>query len=99
MRETVKALQGIVSAPLQIDSSNPRALEAGLRAYHGRAIINSVNADGEKLDTILPLAKKYGAAVIGLCMDESGIPKTAEDRASGRRRRTDGAVEPLANPV
>ena len=80
MRETVKALQGIVSAPLQIDSSNPRALEAGLRAYHGRAIINSVNADGEKLDTILPLAKKYGAAVIGLCMDESGIPKTAEDR-------------------
>mgnify|MGYP000843596827 FL=1 len=80
MIDVVKALQGIVSVPLQIDSSNPEAIEAGLRVYNGKSIINSVNADDEKLDKILPIAKKYGAAVIALALNEEGIPDTVEKR-------------------
>lgn len=80
MIETVKAIQGIVSLPLQIDSSNPAAIEAGLRAFNGKAIINSVNADDEKLDIILPIARKYGAAVIGLALSEKGVPQTTQER-------------------
>lgn len=80
MVDVIKELQGIVSIPLQIDSSNPDVIEAALRVYAGKPIINSVNADDEKLEAILPLAKKYGAAIIGLALDESGIPQTAEGR-------------------
>lgn len=80
MKDVVKTVQGIVSLPLQIDSSNPLAIEAGLRVCNGKAIINSVNADDEKLDTILPIAKKYGAAVVGLALNEGGIPQTADER-------------------
>ena len=70
MREAVKAVQSVVNIPLQIDSSNPEAIEAGLRVYNGRAIVNSVNAEDERLDLILPIVKKYGAAVIGLALNE-----------------------------
>ncbi len=80
MTRVVRAIQGVTDLPLQIDSSNPAALEAGLRVVSGKAIINSVNGEEEKLRTVLPLAKKYGAAVIGLAMDENGIPPTAEER-------------------
>ena len=80
MVETVNAVQSVVSLPLQIDSSNPEAIEAGLRACCGRAIVNSVNADQESLEAILPIVKKYGAAVIGLTMNKEGIPQTAEKR-------------------
>ncbi len=80
MKAVVTALQGVVSLPLQIDSSNIKAIEAGLRYYNGKPIVNSVNGDQKTLDTILPLCKKYGAAVVGLTMDEHGIPKTAEGR-------------------
>lgn len=80
MIEVVKALQGIISIPLQIDSSNASAIEAGLRVYNGKAIINSVNADDGRLNEILPIAKKYGAAVIGLALDEGGIPVSSEER-------------------
>lgn len=80
MEQVVKAVQSVVSLPLQIDSSDPQAIEAGLRACNGRAIVNSVNAEQEKLDAILPIAKRYGAAVVGLTMDKSGIPQTAEAR-------------------
>ncbi|MDU6630129.1 MAG: homocysteine S-methyltransferase family protein, partial [Lachnoanaerobaculum sp.] len=66
MIEAVKAVQSVVNIPLQIDSSNPEAIEAGLRVYNGRAIVNSVNAEDERLDLILPIVKKYAAAVIGL---------------------------------
>ena len=69
MTAVVKAVQSVVSLPLQIDSSDPAAIEAGLRACSGRAIVNSVNAEQDKLDTILPIVKKYGAAVVGLTMD------------------------------
>lgn len=80
MERVVKEIQAVVELPLQIDSTDPEVLEAGLRAYNGKAIVNSVNGDEESLNAILPLCKKYGAAVVGLCMDNSGIPKNAQKR-------------------
>ncbi|SDB12609.1 homocysteine S-methyltransferase family protein [Eubacterium oxidoreducens] len=80
MVEVVKAVQSVVDLPLQIDSSNPEAIEAGLRVVNGRAIVNSVNAEPDKIASILPIVKKYGAAVIGLTMDQDGIPQSAEKR-------------------
>ncbi|MCC8150710.1 MAG: homocysteine S-methyltransferase family protein [Lachnospiraceae bacterium] len=80
MTEVVQEVQSIVSLPLQIDSSDPAAIEAGLRACSGRAIVNSINAEDEVLEQILPIVKKYGAAVVGLTMDKSGIPDSAEKR-------------------
>ena len=93
MREVVTAVQGMVSLPLQIDSSNIEAIEAGLRACNGRAIVNSVNGDEEKLKTILPIVHKYGAAVVGLTLDENGIPQTAEERVAIAERIINAAVE------
>ena len=80
MEAVVKAVQGITDLPLQIDSSDPKAIEAGLRSATGKVIVNSVNAEDEKMEEILPLVKKYGAAVIGLAMDRTGIPETAQKR-------------------
>ena len=80
MTKVVKAVQSVVSLPLQIDSSDPEAIEAGLRACSGRAIVNSVNGEPEVLEKVLPIVKKYGAAVVGLTMDKGGIPETAEAR-------------------
>lgn len=80
MTRVVKAVQSVVSLPLQIDSSDPAAIEAGLRACNGRAIVNSVNGEPEVLERVLPIVKKYGAAVVGLTMDKGGIPETAEKR-------------------
>ncbi|MCL2108590.1 MAG: homocysteine S-methyltransferase family protein [Oscillospiraceae bacterium] len=76
----VKAVQAVTGAPLQIDTANPAALEAALRVVCGKAIVNSVNGDEESLKSVLPLVKKYGAAVVGLTLDKSGIPDTAEGR-------------------
>ena len=92
MRRTVRALQAAVDLPLQIDSSDPRAIEAGLRAYCGKAIVNSVNGKKEVLDAILPLCKKYGAAVVGLCMDENGIPQDWQGRVAIARRILEAAL-------
>ena len=92
MVSVVKALQSVTDLPLQIDSSNPAAIEAGLRAVSGKAIVNSVNGRAEVLDAILPLCKKYGAAVIGLCMDENGIPADWRGRAAIARRILDAAL-------
>ena len=80
MVEVIKELQGVLDVPLQIDSSNPQAIEAGLRIYNGKPIVNSVNGEDEVLEKILPLVKKYGAAVVGLTLDENGIPLLAEER-------------------
>lgn len=80
MARVVKAVQSVVSLPLQIDSSDPEAIEAGLRACNGRAIVNSVNGEQEVLEKVLPIVKKYGAAVVGLTMDKGGIPETAKAR-------------------
>ncbi|MGN0638231.1 MAG: homocysteine S-methyltransferase family protein [Huintestinicola sp.] len=80
MVRTVKALQGVTDLPLQIDSTIPEVIEAALRVYNGKAIVNSVNGEERSLETILPIVKKYGAAVVGLALDENGIPKTADKR-------------------
>ncbi|MFI3116130.1 MAG: homocysteine S-methyltransferase family protein [Clostridia bacterium] len=92
MKTVVKAVQGIVSTPLQIDSSKFDALEMGLRVYNGKPILNSVNGEDEKLDQILPLAKKYGACVVGLTIDEDGIPKTAQKRVEIAKKILDKAL-------
>lgn len=80
MIKAVKAIQGVVDVPLQIDSTIPEVLESALRVYNGKAVVNSVNGEEKSLQAVLPLVKKYGAAVVGLCLDENGIPKTTEGR-------------------
>ncbi len=80
MVKVVKALQGVTDLPLQLDSTRPDVLEAALRVYNGKPIVNSVNGEKASMEAILPLVKKYGAAVVGLALDEGGIPKTAEGR-------------------
>lgn len=87
----VKKLQSITGLPLQIDSSNPEAIEAALRVYNGKAIVNSVNGEQEVMDNIFPIVKKYGAAVIGLTLDGDGIPNTAEGRFAIAERILKGA--------
>lgn len=76
----VRELQAVVDVPLQIDSSNPKAIEQALRIYHGKAIVNSVNGEEKVMETILPIVKKYNAAVVALTLDEKGIPSKAEQR-------------------
>lgn len=93
MTRVVKELQAVVDLPLQIDSSDPAAIEAGLRAVSGKAVVNSVNGDRETLEKILPLCKKYGAAVVGLAMDRNGIPQTAEARIEIAERILNAALE------
>lgn len=80
MVRVIKAIQSVCDAPLQIDSTKPDVLEAGLRYYNGKPIVNSVNGEEKSLSEVLPLVKKYGASVVGLTLDENGIPKTAEGR-------------------
>lgn len=80
MLAAVDAVQSVTDAPLQIDTTELDVLEAALRNVSGKPIVNSVNGEDEKLDTVLPLVKKYGAAVVGLTLDKDGIPKTAEKR-------------------
>lgn len=80
MVEVVKELQSVVDLPLQIDSSSAEVIESALRIYNGKALVNSVNGEDEVLDRILPIAAKYGAAVIGLTMDGNGIPSEAGKR-------------------
>ena len=92
MEQVVKALQSVVNLPLQLDSSHAEALERGLRVYNGKPIVNSVNGEEEKLRTILPLCKKYGAAVVGLAIDERGILPAAQDRVAIARRITQAAL-------
>ena len=73
MVRVLKAIQSVCDAPLQIDSTKPDVLEAGLRAYNGRPIVNSVNGEEKSLSTVLPLVKKYGACVVGLTLDELSL--------------------------
>jgi len=86
MERAVEAVQSLVQIPLMLDSANPEALEAGLKKYHGKAVVNSVSGETEVLDKILPIVSRYGAAVVGLCMDEKGIPEQAEKRAVVARK-------------
>ena len=93
MEQVVKALQSVVSLPLQLDSSHAEALERGLRVYNGKPIVNSVNGEPEVLEKVLPLCKKYGAAVVGLAIDERGIQPKAEDRVAMARRIKKAALD------
>lgn len=92
MARAVRAIQAVSDLPLQIDSSDPAAIEAGLRAVNGKAVVNSVNGERAVLDAVLPLCKKYGAAVVGLTMDENGIPATAAGRIAIAKRILDAAL-------
>ncbi|SMC91496.1 homocysteine S-methyltransferase family protein [Sporomusa malonica] len=80
MKQAVEELSVLVDVPLAIDTTDPAALEAGLKAYPGRALINSITAETERLESFLPLAKKYGAAVLCLPLSDSGVPTTAVER-------------------
>lgn len=80
MVRVVKEIQAILDVPLQIDSSDPQVIESALRIYNGKAIVNSVTGEDQILEEVLPIVKKYGAAVIGLTLDEQGIPIKAEER-------------------
>ena len=93
MEQVVKALQSVVSLPLQLDSSHADALERGLRVYNGKPIVNSVNGEPEVLAKILPLCKKYGAAVVGLAIDKRGILSSAADRVEIAKRITKAALD------
>ncbi len=88
----VKAIQGVTDVPLQIDSSKVEALEAGLRVYNGKPILNSVNGEVDNMKKILPLAKKYGAAIVALTIDEEGIPKTAKKRVEIAKKILNAAL-------
>ena len=92
MEQVVKALQSVVSLPLQLDSSHADALERGLRVYNGKPIVNSVNGETEVLERVLPLCKKYGAAVVGLAIDERGIQPSADARFAIAKRIVDAAL-------
>jgi 5-methyltetrahydrofolate--homocysteine methyltransferase len=91
MRRVVLELQGILSLPLQIDSSTPEVLEEALRIYNGKAMVNSVNGKRESMDTVFPIVKKYGGVVVGLTLDEKGIPSTVEGRVEIAKRIIDTA--------
>ena len=80
LKETILAVREVTDVPLCIDSALPKALEAGLQVYEGKALVNSVNGEERKLKDVLPVVKQYGAAVIGLTMDDEGIPKDAQTR-------------------
>ena len=93
MEQVVERLQGIVPLPLQIDTSSTAALERGLRACVGKPLINSVNGKRESLESVLPLAAKYGGVVVGLTLDENGIPDSADGRIAIARRIIEEAAK------
>lgn len=91
MEQAVFCVSGAVTVPLVLDSSNPEALERGLKAVDGKPLINSVTGEEKSLQRVLPLVKKYGAAVIGLALDENGIPETADGRTAVAAKILDAA--------
>lgn len=93
LRAVTERLQATVPAPLQLDSSNPDALEAACRSYAGRPLINSVNGKAESLASVLPIAARYGATIVGLALDEDGIPATAEGRLTIAERIIEAALD------
>lgn len=110
LAEIVRLVQSVVDVPLSIDSSVIDALEAGLAAYQGKALVNSVTGEDARLDAVLPLVKKYGAAVIGITNDDSGISHDPEVRLAVARKivqraadygipKADVVIDPLAMPV
>lgn len=92
MCRAITTVQGVVDAPLQIDSSDPLALSAAMRIYNGKPLVNSVNGKRESMSAVFPLVKKYGGAVIALTLDEGGIPDTAEGRVAIAEKITSEAA-------
>ncbi|OEF98759.1 5-methyltetrahydrofolate--homocysteine methyltransferase [Desulfuribacillus alkaliarsenatis] len=80
MKTAVNRIQTLVDTPLMLDSTDPKVLEAGLKQYHGKALINSVNGEEQSLLEVLPLVKRFGASVVGLALDDDGLPATKEKR-------------------
>jgi 5-methyltetrahydrofolate--homocysteine methyltransferase len=80
LQQVMRVVMEVVDVPLSIDTADPESLKAALSIYDGKALVNSVNGEEESLSAVLPLVKEYGAAVIGLCMDDDGIPNEAETR-------------------
>ncbi|MBR3289202.1 MAG: homocysteine S-methyltransferase family protein [Clostridia bacterium] len=93
MARCIRAIQGVVSLPLQIDTSDPVAMETAMRLYNGKPLVNSVNGKKESMEAVFPLLAKYGGVVIALTLDENGIPDTAEGRIEIARRIRDTAAE------
>lgn len=93
MERAVTAISAAVNLPLQIDSSDPETIERALRIYNGKPMVNSVNGKQESLDAILPIVKKYGGVLVGLCLDEDGIPSEAEDRVRIAEKIADEAAK------
>jgi 5-methyltetrahydrofolate--homocysteine methyltransferase len=110
LAEAIRIVQALVEVPLSIDSSILAALEAGLKAYQGKALVNSVTGEEERLEAVLPLVKEYGAAVIGISNDETGISEDPDERFRIAKKiveraesygipRQDVLIDPLAMPV
>ena len=93
LEEVVRELQSILDLPLQLDTSDPAAMERALRICNGKPLINSVNGKEESMRTIFPLVQKYGGVVVALCLDEQGIPETAEGRVAIARKIYERAAE------
>lgn len=90
--ELIPAIQAVTDLPLQIDTSSPEALERAVRLYNGKPMLNSVNGKRESMEAIFPIVKKYGGVVVGLCLDEEGIPSDAEGRIRIARKIIDTAA-------
>lgn len=110
LAETIKLVQSLVDVPLSIDSSIVEALESGLRAYQGKALVNSVTGEEERLEAVLPLVKKYGAAVVAISNDETGISEDPDVRFEVAKKivhraadygisASDLVVDPLVMPI
>lgn len=93
MIKTIKEIQSVTDVPLQIDSTIPEVLESALRVYNGKPIVNSVNGEEKSLESVLPLVKKYSAAVVGLTLDQNGIPSKAEERFAIAEKILNRALE------
>ncbi len=93
MEKAVKAISAAVNLPLQIDSSDPATIERALRIYNGKPMVNSVNGKEESIQAIMPIVQKYGGVLVGLCLDEEGIPPTAQQRFEIAKKIRDRAAE------
>lgn len=93
LQQAIRTVMEVTDVPLCIDTANTDALSAALSIYEGKALVNSVNGEQRSLDAVLPLVKEHNAAVIGLCMDDNGIPPTAQDRLKVAERIINRAVQ------
>lgn len=93
LSRVLREVMDVVDVPLAIDTANPEALAAALKVYDGKALINSTNGEEKSLQAVLPIAKEFGAAVIGLCMDDEGIPPTPQDRLAVADKIINRAVQ------